>query len=270
MYVFSISYLCTVSCVLYTIKESLVTFVKVKSYFVRPLSWFCHPLMFSKYLFCCLCDVSVMLWCHSHIVIFVGLFCCVKVVISLESGLLNLHISIFLMLYICNPPIEILIWEPMKCWNSYLRIPLTKQRNSHLRIPLKFLFENPLEEILEPPPGFWSCCGHLALRFEALQLWGENHHITIFFLISLLEHVDIICPSKSQSSITRQCSPVEEGVVPVWFSRSSKTASVASLIFSAASSMLVSTPCWQIFQPILSQQSCSAHAHYTCLREALI
>ena len=187
-----------------------------------------------------------MLWCHSHIVIFVVLFCCVRIVFNLSksSSVLSQVSWIYTLAYFWwftfpilqlkfsfeNPleilfenPLEILIWESP--WSSIWESPWGNPRTS-------FGF---LEPLWSPRPPVWN--------FPALR--RKSSYLHLFLNIS--------------AWITRQWSPVEEGVVPVWFSRSSKTASVASLIFSAASSMLVSTPYWQrrILKLILLQQTSS-------------
>ena len=184
-----------------------------------------------------------MLWCHSHIVIFVVLFCCVRIVFNLSksSSVLSQVSWIYTLAY---------FW-----WFTFLILQLkfSFEKPRRDEIPIwESPWGNPrtsfgfLEPLWSPRPPVWN--------FPALR--RKSSYLHLFLNIS--------------AWITRQWSPVEEGVVPVWFSRSSKTASVASLIFSAASSMLVSTPYWQrrILKLILSQQSCSAHPHYTCLKKS--
>ena len=167
----------------------MVTFVKVKSYYVSQLSWFCHPYFFSLKIFvlssvwclCDVCDVSVMLWCHSHIVIFVRLFCCVRFVLNLSKSpsVLSQVSRIYILAY---------FW-----WFTFLILQL------------KFSFENPrrdeipiwespwgsprissgfLELLWSPRPPVWSSpalrrkssYNHLLLDISA---WTRRHNLSL-------------------------------------------------------------------------------------------
>ena len=100
-------------------------------------------------------------------------------------------------------------------------------------LPMKFLFENSPQEVFEPPSSFWGSRCH-PLRLETLKFWKDwccNHD----------DPYKENLPAMTMKE--NNFPPVLEGVVPVWFSRSSKTASFASSSFSAASSMLVSVSC---------------------------
>ena len=100
-------------------------------------------------------------------------------------------------------------------------------------LPMKFLFENSPQEVFEPPSSFRGSRCH-PFRLETLKFWKDW----------CCDHDD---PYKgnlpAMTMKENNFPPVLEGVVPVWFSRSSKTASFASSSFSAASSMLVSVSC---------------------------